>query len=235
MVPLIEILEGSGDRRKRKNLFWKEYKLVAVQVFGRIDWLYSVTNGTIEDLAEGIKNISMKLGFNDKTKVHTIGDGALWVYELMDKIYGSQTKYLIDFYHLCDYLSAASEIFGESKTDWMKKAKDIIKAGHIDEILIDLKNNLKKNYKHKGLIDCIRYIENRKGQFEYHKAISKGLPIGSGKIESSHRNIIQQRMKKPGAWWKKETAEDMINLRILRAHGDWNKFWEEETEKQRAA
>jgi hypothetical protein len=42
-------------------------------------------------------------------------------------------------------------------------------------------------------------------------------------------------MKKPCAWWKKETAEDMINLRILRAHGDWDKFWAKEDERQRAA
>ena len=74
---------------------------------------------------------------------------------------------------------------------------------------------LKEEYpEHKSLVDCIRYIENRKTQFAYDKAIAKGLPIGSRKIESTHRNIIQQRMKKPRAWWKSDLAEAMINLRI---------------------
>lgn len=159
----------------------------------------------------------------------------MWVNELMDKTFGCQSKYLIDFFHLCDYLAAASEIFGDNKKEWMKKTKDIIKAGRIDEISVDLKNNLEKNAEHEGLIKCIRYINNRKDQFAYDVAITRGLPIGSGKIESSHRNIIQQRMKKPGAWWKRESAEDMINLRILRANGDWHEFWEKENEMHRAA
>jgi hypothetical protein len=235
MVPLVEILEGEGDCRKRRRLFWKEFRLAAIQKFGKADWLYAISNGSIEDLEEGLKNISVKVGFNHKTKVHSIGDGALWVQELMDTIFGCQSKYLIDFFHLCEYLASASEVLGNDKKEWMKKTKDLIKKGGIDVIVIDLKNHLEKNPGHEGLINCIRYINNRKGQFAYDEAIAKKLPIGSGKIESSHRNIIQQRMKKPGAWWKKESAEDMINLRILRAHGDWEVFWEEETKKRIAA
>ena len=30
-----------------------------------------------------------------------------------------------------------------------------------------------------------------------------GLPIGSGKIESTNKHLIQKRLKLPGAWWKK--------------------------------
>lgn len=48
-----------------------------------------------------------------------------------------------------------------------------------------------KHSEHKGLKDCIRYIENRSAQFKYDEALAKKLPIRSGKIESIHRNIIQ--------------------------------------------
>jgi hypothetical protein len=94
--------------------------------------------------------------------------------------------------------------------------------------LEELKKLQQQYIGHKGLTDCIRYIENRESQFAYDKALAKGLPIGSGKIESTHRNIIQQRMKKPGAWWKPDLSEAMISLRILRANGDWEEFWEHE-------
>lgn len=231
----MEILDGKGDCRKRRKLFWKEYRLAAIQILGKIDWLYAISNGSIDDLEENLTNISIRAGCNDKTEVHSIGDGALWVKELMEKVFGSQSKYTIDFFHLCDYLAEAAEIFGKDKNTWIKNAKDTIKKGRIDEILMDLKKHLEKNLEHEGLINCIRYIENRKGQFAYDVAIAKELPIGSGKIESSHKNIIQQRMKKPGAWWKKEAAEDMINLRVLRANGDWEEFWKKETENYQAA
>ncbi len=37
---------------------------------------------------------------------------------------------------------------------------------------------------------CHRYLSNRTGQLDYKGAIEKGLPIGSGEIESVHRYII---------------------------------------------
>ncbi len=41
----------------------------------------------------------------------------------------------------------------------------------------------------------VRYMKNRPGQFEYKTAIDQQLPIGSGKIESAHRSLIQKRPK----------------------------------------
>ena len=51
-----------------------------------------------------------------------------------------------------------------------------------------------------------------------------------GKIDG-----YQQRMKKPGAWWKPVLAKAMINLRVLRANGDWDEFWKEEAQPGIAA
>jgi len=59
----------------------------------------------------------------------------------------------------------------------------------------------------------------------YKKAQEKELPIGSGEIESSHRHIVQRRLKLPGAWWKEETANAMLQLRTARANNDWEAYW----------
>ncbi|SCA64007.1 hypothetical protein SCG7086_BN_00090 [Chlamydiales bacterium SCGC AG-110-P3] len=40
---------------------------------------------------------------------------------------------------------------------------------------------------------CHRYLSNRKGQLDYQLARKLDLPIGSGKIEGSHRFVIQKR------------------------------------------
>ena len=47
------------------------------------------------------------------------------------------------------------------------------------------------------------------------------LPIGSGEIESAHRYVIQERLKLPGAWWQKTTAQQMLALRTCRANQEW--------------
>jgi len=234
MVPLVETLENIGDKRKNRKLFWKEYRLATLQAQGSVNWLYAASDGSLETLENNLRNISSRVGYKYNTKVLAIGDGALWVKELMEKVYGCNAQFLIDFFHLCDYLANASEAF-ENKNEWIKHAKDTVKSGKIETILSELKTTSKKRQNHEGLNRCIKYIENRKGQFEYKVAIDKKLPIGSGKIESSHRNIIQQRLKKPGAWWKQNSAENMINLRILRANGDWERLWNDQNKENLAA
>ena len=52
------------------------------------------------------------------------------------------------------------------------------------------------------------------------------MPIGSGEIESAHRHVIQQRLKIPGAWWKPDNAHKMLALRVARANGQWNEYWQ---------
>ena len=51
------------------------------------------------------------------------------------------------------------------------------------------------------------------------------VPIGSREIESAHRYVAQQRLKRPGAWWRVEHAESMLALRINRINGDWDAYW----------
>ena len=72
---------------------------------------------------------------------------------------------------------------------------------------------------------CHRYLSDRRNQLNYRDALAKDLPIGSGEIESAHRYIAQQRLKRPGAWWRVKHAEYMLALRITRRNGDWQAYW----------
>ncbi|OGV34017.1 MAG: hypothetical protein A3E88_04695 [Legionellales bacterium RIFCSPHIGHO2_12_FULL_35_11] len=60
---------------------------------------------------------------------------------------------------------------------------------------------------------------------DYKSAIEKGLPIGSGEIESAHRYVLQKRLKLSGAWWLLQHAKNMINLRTCRANHLWDDYW----------
>lgn len=70
-----------------------------------------------------------------------------------------------------------------------------------------------------------RYIHNRLEQLDYKGAIAADLPIGSGEIESAHRYVIQQRLKRSGSWWSVENAWAMLALQVLRANQDWQSYW----------
>jgi hypothetical protein len=49
--------------------------------------------------------------------------------------------------------------------------------------------------------------------------------IDSGEVESAHRSLIQKRLKLPGAWWRIDNAQAMLNLRTMRANRQWNSYW----------
>jgi hypothetical protein len=51
------------------------------------------------------------------------------------------------------------------------------------------------------------------------------VDVAEVQVESDHRYVIQKRLKIAGAWWKAETAEYMLNLRVLRFNNDWNDYW----------
>jgi len=67
-------------------------------------------------------------------------------------------------------------------------------------------------------------ITDRPGQFHYKEAEEKGLPVGSGEIESAHRCIVRNHLKIPGAWRKENNAQNMLSLRVPRADGDWESY-----------
>ena len=72
---------------------------------------------------------------------------------------------------------------------------------------------------------CYRYISNRPDFLDYQGALAAGLPIGSGEIESAHRYVIQNRLKRSGAWWTLDNLGNMLALRVLRANREWEDYW----------
>ena len=48
------------------------------------------------------------------------------------------------------------------------------------------------------------------------------VTTGSGCVESAIRRVINLRLKSPGIFWKRETAETMLFLRSTLLCGRWN-------------
>jgi hypothetical protein len=138
---------------------------------------------------------------------------------------------LIDFFHVSEYLSeAGEELCGEKKCEWLKQQQEKMKENRVGEVIEVLKEALtgrKKGESDSAVRVCERYLSNHETYFDYQSAIERGLPIGSGEVEGGHRWVIQKRLKLSGAWWKEESAEKMLALRVLRANDEWQTYWEE--------
>jgi len=107
--------------------------------------------------------------------------------------------------------------------------KDFLKDGCAEKVTEALRPHLEPETtedRNAPVRRCLRYLISRPGQFDYHEAQRRGLPVGSGEIESAHRYIIQERLKIAGAWWTPENARFMLALRVDRADGYRNRYRE---------
>jgi Uncharacterised protein family (UPF0236) len=234
MVPIVEFTVPADkttdevDLRKHRTLSYKEARLMLAHEKGSVTPVYGATMGDVHEAGKRLRACSEAVGLNDKTDIHGVGDGAPWIAIQFEEQFGSQSTYLIDFYHLCDYLAAAASKIPNSQA-WLDRQKTLLKNSQADQVLMALKPYLEAaNVPDESapVRACYRYIDNRNGQFLYKEAIESDLPIGSGEVESEHRYISQKRLKIPGAWWKIENAENMLSLRVLRANNLWSDYWE---------
>lgn len=218
------------DARKHKTLSWREARLTFARPVGaRNAKIFAATLGSVQDVGKQLKSCVQRIGYNTNTKVHCVGDGAPWIVNQVKEQFGDQATFLIDLYHVCEYLSAASVTCGgKNQKRWTEEQKDLLKSGRLNFVLMNLMFYLEENDVPEAeapVRRCFRYLDNRQDQLDYAKAIANGLPIGSGEIESSHRNVIQKRLKIPGAYWKEENAADMLSLCVNKANNDWDGYW----------
>ena len=227
MVPLVEYAECK-DRRKNKKNLWAELRIGVAQRHGEVSWKYAASFKNPDHLGDRMRAVMEKMGMKENTDVHGVGDGARWITEQGERVAGCKYSHLIDLFHLCDYFAAAVTAWTTSSESEVRRLKNLCEQGCIAEVQQELKSRQRQTPEHEGLKACIQYIENRSGQFEYKVAKDRGLPIGSGKVESSHRSLMQRRLKKPGTWWLRENAEKIADLRTVRANGCWALLWQQD-------
>jgi hypothetical protein len=224
MVPVVSYGDAP-DRRKSKTLHWQELRVGTVEVPGQEKAHYASSFESADKLGNRVGRVVRALGGDHTTRIHGVGDGACWIPEQGERIGGSRYSHLIDYYHFCEYIHAAFE--GDPRADLkVKRSKAEAKQGKLVTIRRRLQRQLRAYPEHNGVTACIRYIANRPGQFRYDEALAQELPIGSGQVESANRSLIQKRLKLPGAWWSRQTADKVASIRVLRANGRWGEFWQ---------
>jgi hypothetical protein len=230
-VPLVRT-EGMGDHRKRRVCEYGEAKMCLAGQVGAVKRRYRGTMGKAEAAGRMWKACVVESGGGVETELHCVGDGAKWIAAQMRKQFGEKAKYLVDFYHLSDYLGEAGEaIKGKEGVKWLREQQARLKRNEAEKVLGELRGKqegLEVEEINAPIRRCYRYLEERLGQVDYQGASEKGFPIGSGEIESGNKSVLQARLKIAGAWWKVENAEKMIGVRTNRTNQEWESYWKQQ-------
>lgn len=231
MIPVVttkEAPDSPNDQRKNKNHEWKEARLALARAQGSIDPVYAATLGSVDDAGVKLANVVKSAGECERSRIHCLGDGATWIAEQVEIHFGDKANFLLDFYHVSDYLASAAACCHPTEScNWMHEQQGLLKNNMAHKVLQNIQDHLQLCTSEEGCpaIKCFNYLSRRLHQLDYKRAIEAGLPIGSGEIEGGHRSVIQARLKISGAWWDTNNAEDMLALRTIRANSLWDKYW----------
>ena len=227
MIPVVEP-GGGSDKRKGKQLLWREVRLCLARSSDKAQALYGSTLGTAETAAWVWREVALKAGLDSKSHVHGVGDGAPWIVDKFRDNFGPQGSYLLDFYHVSQYLAQAATklVRADKQRDWTRRQQGRLLNNQSRKVLRSLQPHLEPpNTEEAPVSAAHRYLTQRQDCLDYVSATAAHLPIGSGEIESGHRHVIQKRMKVAGAWWKQTNAQAMLNLRTARANKLWSQYW----------
>jgi hypothetical protein len=227
MVPVMQ--RGKGlDGRKGKTLLWREVRLCLARGAEQATGVYGATMGTA-DIASGVwRQTALQAGLHDQAFVHGVGDGAPWIVDKFRENFGQQGRYLIDYYHVSEYLAAAAPVVAakEKEHQWRRRQQGRLLNNQSNKVLRSMKAHQEmETAADTPVRDACRYLLERQNHLDYAGARRQQLPIGSGEIESAHRHVVQQRLKLSGAWWKETNLEPMLQLRVARANNLWKSYW----------
>lgn len=149
-------------------------------------------------------------------EVVVLGDGAHWIWELAAQHFGTCTE-IVDFYHAGEHLWAvAAALYGSGSAaakDWAETRVDALRTQGVVPVLRALWA-VRAEGPAAGVLRRERgYFLRNRHRMAYPDFRARGLPVGSGAVESAARHVIQQRLKRAGARWEEPGAQAIATLR----------------------
>lgn len=218
-----------GTRNSKRPREWKEIRLTAAQAQGKEETFYAATFSGVDEVGRRWGHCARSAGWGLNSHIHALGDGAEWIRLQAREVFGPQAIFLCDFFHVSEYLGAAAETCRASAPDrWRRTQQARLKRGALEKVIEALAEHVEPPAtaeEEAPVRNGHRYLTNRTDCLDYPRALELGLPIGSGMIESGHRHVLQARLKKAGTAWLVEHADQIANLRVLRANRQWPSLW----------
>ena len=150
-------------------------------------------------------------------EVVVLGDGATWIWNLAAEHFGERTE-IVDFYHASEHIwTVARALFGEgteAAKSWARQRIGKLKEEGVQAVQKALAEARGENPEAAEVLPVERgYFRTNAARMAYPTFRARGLPIGSGAVESSAKHLVQQRMKRPGARWSQPGAQAVLNVR----------------------
>ena len=173
-------------------------------------------------------------------------DGALCLWSLAPKLFKEwrRVTFVLDIMHVVGYLwSVANALFGEESKagkHWVQEKLAEILRGRVGYVIGGLRQILTKRRLRKSVQETLKqgitFLHNHRRWMQYDAYLARGLPVGTGVVESACGSVVKHRMEGEGKRWSLEGAEAMLALRSLKkSHAnDLRDYWRFRARQERA-
>lgn len=206
---------------------WREVRVGLVRNRGEVTPQYVSRMADYDELSQRLRCLAESKGLTDQTQVISPGDGGPGLKEALEDVF-ARFQFILDVPHLKEHLHDTAEALGlddDLRADWVDRQLEAIWSEPIEETLDRLRSLYEDESTPDRLERLIGYLERFSDCLDYAHYRQQGWPIGSGEVESAHKQLPQARLKLPGAAWKVENINPMLALRVLKANGWWGDFW----------
>jgi hypothetical protein len=168
-------------------------------------------------------------------RVVVLADGAPWIWHQARcqlGLPGVEVIEILDFYHASQHLAqVAAAVYGaesEVGQHWLDRQCHALRHQGVAPVLAALDRLHPRRQAAAKVLRLTRaYLADHAQRADYPAFRARLLPIGSGAIEGTVKNLIQAREVLAGMRWTQAGAHAVANLRALhRSPGRWTRFWQ---------
>lgn len=199
---------------------------------------YAASTRGIAVFAATLFALVLACGGRKARRIAVIGDGAEWIWNWVAnwlaawKEQGTILVEIVDFWHAAERLAALSKaVFGEgtqAAADWLSLWRHRLKEGGIDDVIAEIEalgSKWKSGKRHEACAKQLHYFAEHRERMRYDRFADEGLPIGSGAIEGTCKNLVKKRMAACGMHWRADLIEPVVALRTVLFNGDWEELY----------
>lgn len=231
-------------KRKKFKIEWREPKAVILFETDEKGRMVKGSRPAIDGTLRGPDALIELVAFHlhrlgaAKAKVVTFAaDGAPWIWARLDwviaqvKLDPTRVVEVLDWCHGVHHLSvalAALDLAEDQRQKYYSRLRGLLKRGESKAVLADLEELAADQPEDSPVWREIRYVRKHcdAGRLRYNCFRYRGVPLGSGAIESTIRRVINLRLKGNSIYWREENAEAVFQLRAAVVSGRWEEIVE---------
>ena len=157
-----------------------------------------------------------------------LSDAGQWVRQLLSQALPEAT-HIIDWYHASERLwGVAREVWGATTPAgqaWGHQMETALWEGRLAAVQTALQTLLDQGQTAACITPACTYFRNQAALMNYPAYRQRGLPIGSGTVESACKNVVGARCTLPGMRWTIPGVQAILSLRAELLSHRWDQSW----------